>query len=327
MSTANVQLYYPFDPKAHPDASSVHERSVLWARWSGMLPTEQHIRAAHKAKVGWLAARGFPTAVPRGLQLIADWTVLFCALDDHIEKLGSADEVECYLQHLLDVFRTGNAGSSDDPFVAGMKDLQQRLLAMAPPIHCQKFADRLAELFAGNVTEARSRERGEIPDLDSYLRLREVTIGLQVMFSLVGVVEGFNLSDQVCQHAALQRLTTRTSNIVGWANDLFTYEKEIIQGQMHNLVLVLMNERRLTIAEAVKQAVALHDSEVKSFLQEVEQLPSFGPANAGVRRYVEMLKCWIRGHLDWAHETGRYRPFDVSAGRQADRPAGRTAAA
>jgi hypothetical protein len=108
---------------------------------------------------------------------------------------------------------------------------------------------------------------------------------------------------------------------VGWANDLFTYEKEIIQGEVHNLVLVLMNERRLTIAEAVAQTIALHDDEVRRFLQEVEQLPSFGLDHADVQRYVEMLRCWIRGHLDWAHETGRYHPEGEPATPRASRPA------
>ena len=320
-------LYCPFAPKVHTDASSVHEGSVLWARSLGMLPTEQHVRTAQKAKVGWLVARAFPTAMSRGLQLVADWTVLFCVLDDHIEKLGSARKVENYLQHLLAVFRGEVAGSAEDPFAAGMIDLRVRLLAMAAPRHFHSFADRLEELFKGNVAEARQRERGKIPSVVSYLQLREVTIGLQVMFALAEILEGFSLPETIREHPALRRLATRTSNIVGWANDLFTYEKEIIQGEMHNLVLVLMNEHRLTIAQAVAQAVMLHDNEVRVFLAEIEQLPSFGLANANVQRYVAMLRSWIRGHLDWAHETGRYRPFEEPAAEQTGRSAAATAAA
>jgi avermitilol synthase len=306
-------LFCPLAPNVHPDASSVHEGSVLWARSLGMLPTEQHVRSAHKAKVGWLVARGFPTAMLPGLQLAADWTVLFCMLDDYTEKLPAAAEVEVYLQHLLDLFRDDVAGPSEDPFALGMIDLRKRLLDLGPASHYMRFADRLEELFAGNVAEARNRERAQIPDLASYLQLREITIGLQVQFALAELLEGFSLSSRTRAHPALQRLASHASNIVGWANDLFTYEKEIIEGEMHNLVLVLMNERRLTITEAVAQAVELHDSEVRSFLLEIEQLPSFGVGSAGVLGYVSMLTSWVRGHLDWAQETGRYRPFEDAA--------------
>lgn len=294
-------LYCPFAPSLHPDAASVHERSVLWARSLGMLPTDQDVRSAHKAKLGWLAARTFPTVTRQGLQLAADAAVLFFVLDDYTERLGSADEVAAYLEYLVHLLRCDITGSLADPFAAGMIDLRQRLLALATPTHFHHFVDRVEAVFAGNVAEARNRERGQIPDVASYLPLREVTVGLHVMLALVELLEAFSLADVIREHPAVRGLAARASNIVGWANDLFTYEKEIIQGEIHNLVLVLMNERQLTIAEAVAETVALHDNEVVSFLREVEQIPSFGVADASVQRYVEMLHCLIRGHLDWAY--------------------------
>src|SRR5512140_776708 len=133
-------LYCPFFSKVHPDAPAVHERSVLWARSLGMLPTEQHVWTARRAKVGWLIARAFPMATPGGLQLISDWTMLFCVLDDHIEQLNTAAEVEAYLQHLLDVFQAGVIRCSGDPCAAGILNLRQRILAMAPPSHLANCA-------------------------------------------------------------------------------------------------------------------------------------------------------------------------------------------
>ena len=299
-------LYCPFEPEVHPGASSVHENSIRWARSLGLLRTEQRAKTAEKARTGWLVARAFPTAIPQGLQWAADWLVLFCALDDYIEMQRRATSVAADLQDLLDLFRGGIERPRNGPFASAMLDLRQRLLALAPPSHVARFVDQLQELFEGFATEAQNRERDRIPDVASYLRLREVTVGLKVMFALAELLDGFNLSNDTRTHPALRQLATRTSNIVGWANDLFTYEKEIRQGEIHNLVMVLMNERRLTISEAVEQAVMLHDNEVRSFLEDVERLPSFDLTDADVRSYVKMLKCWIRGHLDWARETGRY---------------------
>jgi avermitilol synthase len=319
-------LYCPFDPKVHPDAASVHEGSISWARSLGMLPTEQHVLTAQKAKVGWLVARAFPTARLRGLQVVADWTLMFCVLDDHVEKLGTADEVTAYLQHLIDLFRTGIAAASEDPFMAATMNLRQRLLALVSPTDFDRFADQVEELFEANVAEARNRERAQIPSIASYHPLREITSGFQAICSLGELLEGTRLEDSIREHPALRQLTTRASHIVGWANDLFTYEKDILQGQSHNLVLVLMNEHQMTVAEALAEAMALHDDEVDSFILEAEQLPSFGAASAGVQCYVEMLRCSIRGHLDWAHETGRYRPSE-ELGVAQEQPADGTVAA
>jgi len=299
-------LYCPFASKVHPDASAAHEASVVWARTMGMLPTEQHVRGAQNAKVGWLAARGFPTATRRGLQLVADWTLLFCMLDDHIERLDAA-HAEAYLARLLGVLHSEPAIASD-AFDAAMIDIRCRLQAQASAASIARFETAVAGLFDGFATEARDRERGRVPDVTSYLQLREVTVGLHVILTLVEAVEDLILPDHVIDHPVLRRLASRTSNIVGWSNDLFTYEKEIIQGEIHNLVLAIMTERKIPMAEAVAVTVELHDEEVCRFIQDIELLPSFGAADPAVRRYVEMLRCWVRGHLDWARETGRYQP-------------------
>jgi 5-epi-alpha-selinene synthase len=272
----------------------------------GVLHTERQALIAEKAKTGWLAARAFPTTTPHWLQWVADWLVLFCTLDDQVEKQGHANDVEAYLQDLLSLFRAGIANMPKHPVASAMMNLRQRLLELAPPGHFARFADPLEELFEGFVTEARNRERARIPDVASYLRLREVTVGVKTVFELADLLDGFNLPNETRAHPALRLLATRASNIVGCANDLFTYEKEILSGEIHNLVVVLMNEHGLTISEAVEQAVKLHDNEVRSFVQEAEQLPSFHPIDADVRSYVEMLQRWIRGHLDWAYENGRY---------------------
>ena len=50
----------------------------------------------HRSRIAWLAARAYPRGEARLLQIAADWTTLFCLLDDHIERLpGAAARVRC----------------------------------------------------------------------------------------------------------------------------------------------------------------------------------------------------------------------------------------
>ncbi len=48
----------------------------------------------------------------------------------------------------------------------------------------------------------------------------------------------------------------------------------------------------------------MHDAEMRSFVTRSAELA----ARPGLAEYVLMLRRWVRGHLDWAVETGRYRP-------------------
>jgi hypothetical protein len=72
-------------------------------------------------------------------------------------------------------------------------------------------------------------------------------------------------------------------------------------------VQFLRDERELTLEEALREAAARHDAEVRHFIGCEQSLPSFGPGvDEAVVRYVKGLRCWMRAHLDGS--SSRYRP-------------------
>jgi hypothetical protein len=184
---------------------------------------------------------------------------------------------------------------------------------MGSPEWVREFGTRLEELFAGYLWEAINRWKKMTPSLSTYRTMRETTIGLYPQFVLHELADGVRLEPEVLNHPALRRLMAATCNAVGLANDLFTYEKEMEQGEVHNVVLSIMGTESLGLDEAVRRAVQLHDDVVRAFLAAEAELPSFGAADERVRRFVAMLRCWMRGHLDWAQLTGRYRPTASTA--------------
>jgi 5-epi-alpha-selinene synthase len=312
---SGIDLYCPLVGDLHAEVVAINERTVEWAAEMGLIQTEKQTSHLLASKIGWLVARGFPKGRVSALQIAADWTTLFCLLDDRIEKFPHAEMVGSFLKGLLDVFR-GDAKSIDpeEPCVRALLDLRLRMLMEGTPRWVARFADRLQELFACFTSEAAHRAEANVMELAAYMRQREVTVGLYPQFELSELTDGIVLPDEVREHPALQRLMARASNIVGWANDIFTYEKEIAQGEIHNLVVVLMNGGDLSLVEAEEMAVRLHNAEVMAFLEEEAALPSFGPMVDGeVLRFTAVLKTWVRGHLDWARETGRYQPTQAKA--------------
>ena len=118
----------------------------------------------------------------------------------------------------------------------------------------------MRELFAAFVVEAQTRSAGSIPGLASYLQLREQTVGLHVEFALGEIVEAITLTPAERGHAGLVTLARLASDLVGWANDIYTHEKEMRAGETHNLVFVLAQAEGLPLAAAVERAVAMHDA-------------------------------------------------------------------
>ncbi len=212
---------------------------------------------------------------------------------------------------MLEVFRGRLVPEVDDEMGQAFRRPRAAHARRDAPEWLAGFTQRLIELFNGFQAEANGRAQLLIPRLEEYLKIREVTVGLYVEFEFGALTNNIVVPRAVQQNVIFKRLVQHACNIVGWANDIYTYKKEIMAGEVHNLIVVAMRERGLSLDEAVDWAVDLHDTETRLFERLLGKLPSFGPeVDAQVKAYAGMLTAWVRGHLDWAHETGRYVTAD-----------------
>lgn len=308
--SAVPELYCPFLPRIHRLAPEVQESSVTWARDMGLVRDGAQLQRLRQAKIAGLACRAYPEARRTPLQLAADWTTLFCLLDDRTETIREPEVLRAYLAKLLDHFH-GSARPSDDGIARAFEDIGERLRAEAPPRWVDRFASQLQALFAGFDAEVRNRSRDIIPPLAEYLKVREITVGVRVELELAELTDGVKVPPHVRAHPVFDALIARACNIIGWANDIYTYRKEIDDGDVHNLVVVAMQEHGSTFDEAVDWAVQLHNDETHALELALESLPRFDPvADEELAAHASALTSWVRGHLDWAHETGRYMTAD-----------------
>ena len=95
--------------------------------------------------------------------------------------------------------------------------------------------------------------------------------------------------------------------------DIASVARQQATSDKHNLVLVLMAERRLTLQSAVTAAGALVKKTVGAFLEnerlllDSAQLHAFGPCvDADARRYVRGMRDCIVGLTYWLYETDRF---------------------
>lgn len=307
-------LYCPFDPAVHPEAARVHAQSVAWARAMGLAPNEQQVKALHRAKVGWLVGRAFPIADHLvALQIAADWTTLFCLIDNHIESIRGPTLSHVYLKGLLNVFREGAPPLIVDPFSQAFRDLRERMLLVKVPAWIERFGEQLERLFRTFVDEAKYRQLEAVPELVKYRKMREVSVGLYFGFRLGELTDGISLPTHVREHPVVRSLESKASYIVGLANDIYTIEKEMAKGEVNNMVLVLMYEENLNFEQALARAVELHDAETHEYTALTLRLPTFSKEiDDDLRRYVDVLSSMISGHRSWATETTRYRGLDDS---------------
>jgi hypothetical protein len=93
---------------------------------------------------------------------------------------------------------------------------------------------------------------------------------------------------------------------------LFSYGKEQwlaarsehSNGCQLNLVDILIQERSLSLPEALQEAVTLNNRLTARFIQLRDQVQA--QASEPLRRHLDHLSTLIRGNLEWGLEAGRY---------------------
>lgn len=130
---------------------------------------------------------------------------------------------------------------------------------------------------------------------------------MQTAFDLAFLSEKITLPDVVREHPAVAALAQVCTNVVCFANDVYSCHKEQQAKDVHNLVVVLQHQCLCSWQDALDQAALLHNGEMQTFLSLEQQLSRYEWASdQNLQRYVGVMRSWIRGNFDWSQETGRY---------------------
>jgi len=307
-------LYCPFPPTLSPYVEDAEQHTTAWVRHFNLLPDPTAFRRFCMAQFGSLAAATHPHASRDALDLIADWCSWLFILDDQSDESGLGarpNELAALHSRMVAILCGTVPSTNDQPLAHGLYDLRQRTYSYGSAIWMRRFSAHIQEYFVAGVWEASNRARGSIPDVANYVAMRPYTGGLFAYVELLCVTAGVDLPPRIRKHPNVQQLTCLANNVICWANDILSYAREQAQGDVHNLVLVMQHEQRLTLQQAIEQVTERHDDEMKAFLIAQAALPHFSPAVAAdLDHYVELLRSMIRGSFDWAYATARHASIE-----------------
>lgn len=310
-------LTCPFPAAINPQATEAQQATVTWARRLRLLQRDAAYRRLHRLQYGMLMARAYPSAAPEILQIVTDWSTWLFLLDDQCDEAGMGrdpDQLARLHTQFLTILQGMPPGKDAAPLVHALWDLHTRILAHAPEGWQGRFRRSVEQYFTANVWEATNRSQGRIPDVASYCAMRLFTSAVYPCLLLIELTEGLRLPAEVCNHPDLQRLAMMTNNVISWSNDIVSLEKELRQGDVHNLALILSHARKLSLQAAVNHVGALHNAEVDAFIALAQRLPSFTPLiDADLQRYVSGMRFWMRANLDWSLSAVRYQALPAVA--------------
>ncbi|MGW8888128.1 terpene synthase family protein [Streptomyces sp. NPDC055749] len=321
MESELPDIYCPFPQRTNPHVGQTREHLDTWTRRTGLVHRESARARFEQADFGAFVGMVYPTAGSTHLDLTADWFVWLFLVDDQLDdgQLGRDPErvrgVVARMLAVVDGMDTAAVPDEELPAaVVALEDLWARTIPAMAPHWRRRFAWHLTTYLTTATTwEAGNRADGVVPSEETYIAKRRHTGAIHVCMDLIEIVAGIEAPESIHNDPRFITALEASCNVVCWANDVYSFEKEQVLGEIHNLVHLVRHHRGYGEQQAIDHVCARIAAETERFLTAEDELLEMYPQLAGILvPYLDGMRSWMRGNLDWSRLTPRYNPADVS---------------
>ncbi|WP_299542313.1 terpene cyclase [uncultured Streptomyces sp.] len=320
MESELPDIYCPFPQRTNPHVGGTREHLDAWTRQTGLVNRPSARQRFEQADFASFVGMVHPTAAKDDLDLVADWFVWLFLVDDQLDDghLGRTPErvrdVVARMRAVIDGTAPEPLPGEDPPAaVVALADLWGRTTPGTAPHWRTRFAWHLVSYLTTATTwEAGNRAAGEVPSEETYIAKRRHTGAIHVCMDLIEIVTGIEAPESIHNDPRFITALEASCNVVCWANDVYSYEKEQVLGEIHNLVHLVRHHRGLGEQEALDLVAERIATETERFLAAEDELLDLYPGLNGLLvPYLDGMRSWMRGNLDWSRLTPRYDPADV----------------
>ncbi|MCX5207173.1 germacradienol/geosmin synthase [Streptomyces sp. NBC_00237] len=318
------EFYMPYPARLNPHLEHARAHSKAWAREMVMIEGsdiwDEHDFDSHDYAL--LCAYTHPDCTAEQLALVTDWYVWVFFFDDHFVELYKRHPdmvgAKAYLDR-LPMFMPVEAGAAvpepTNAVEAGLADLWRRTCPSMTEAWRRRFAVATEHLLEESMWELMNISEGRISNPIEYIEMRRKVGGAPWSAGLVEYVANAEVPDAIAASRPMCVLRDAFSDGVHLRNDLFSYEREILdEGELSNGVLVMETFLDCPTQEAAERVNDLLTSRLQqfetTFLTELEPLfTEFGVGpqeRLDVLAYVKGLQDWQAGGHEWHMRSSRY---------------------
>ncbi|MFD4938310.1 terpene synthase family protein [Streptomyces virginiae] len=316
-----LPFYCPIPPTPHPPADQLDADSVRWMVDFGICTPDSWLAQINS---GHVAAMMVPLHEDEGparhLGLFSDFCYWAYAWDDardarlDLRPPGALTSHCLRLDRILD--HPGPAPHERDPYCQSLWDLRRRLADLADTDQALRVSDGTRRYIHGSYQWTRKQRSRTIPTLNDYLLLRSDDCAGSWMVPFYPLIGGYQLTPEEANDPLALIITDLVPLIGALDNDVISHHREAAIGEF-NVLDVLRNENGYPLTDAVTDAIALRDRLMTLYVRIRDHLAR--TAGPHLARFAHDIGYIIRGHMEWARETNRYRtPQDAKTGELHD---------
>ncbi|KAI1748964.1 terpenoid synthase [Xylaria castorea] len=292
-----------------------------------IITNKRKLEALKQADFGRLMSLWYPDAEWPELKVATAYSVWIFVWDDEIDA-GDTDAAaneelaQAYYRQSLAYIHSvlgldgGSQGDIEAPHqnMALFADVARGVRETTDIQQRQRFFDELENFMLQVGVEHTHRMAGTIPTTEEYMNIRSGSVGCAPQIAITDFMLKIRLPETVMECAAMKALWRETIYICLILNDIYSCQKEIIQGSLLNIVPVMfknMKQEDQNCMTAVSRGldIALKESMAR-FDAAAEELGEISPEDArlhgNILDYIKWCRYFITGVLYWSLESGRY---------------------
>ncbi|MFD3583866.1 terpene synthase family protein [Streptomyces sp. NPDC058683] len=191
-----------------------------------------------------------------------------------------------------------------DPYCQALWDLRRRLAELPDTDQAIRVTDGMRRFFHGCHHWTRMQRNRAIPSLNDYLLARSDDCAGSWMVPFYPLIGGYRLTPQEAADPLTLVLNDLVPLVGALDNDIVSYHREAAIGEF-NVLDVLQKENGYSLPHAVTDTIALRDRLMTLYVRIRDHLAR--TAGPHLARFAHDIGYIIRGHMEWALETSRYR--------------------
>ncbi|CAG8448497.1 8377_t:CDS:1 [Gigaspora rosea] len=278
-----------------------------WAKKFELIEKKTTNKEFKGSKFGLLICYIFPT-IPFERRCLAidffNWLFFVDDLIDNNKNLkGKPEEIKI----ILDKFNTileDNLQSEvlQNPIAIALWDVWARMKKITNEAWRIKFRNTISLYFESCCLDAQNESSNKIPNsVEEYIKIRRNSGAVMTSFNLIEPLLGIQIS---YDNLELQNLMNYCNDHICLINDLYSLKKELIEGDVDNIVIVLRRLHQSSLQEAINYTVEL----INRRMTQIQDIANkFNLENEqNINKYVNALLDVVVGSFYWHKLSGRY---------------------
>jgi germacradienol/geosmin synthase len=333
-------IYMPDRFRTSPHLAAARAHGVDWARQTGFFAEEVWDERRFRGfDFAHCAAMIHADGSAQDVNLGTDWLSWGTYGDDFYPLMFGATRdlaaAKAQNDRLLTFLPLDDPPAADSPanpspastspanaLECGLADLWRRTAGPMGRGAREQFRAAVLDMTDSWLWELGNQAVNRIPDPIDYVEMRRKTFGadLTMLLGRLGQADLGEVPPQIYTTRVIHELETAAQDYAGFANDLFSYQKEVqFDGEPHNLVVVV--EHFLDIdrwaaadvvarlmAERMRQFEHLAAVGLPALFAEQDLTPA---AREALTRHVAGIRDWMSAVLEWHRKTSRYTDSEL----------------